>query len=82
MCTRGFVRQSDWYCQSKVVEVDNISRRCYQALSPPFLKREPWDEGTVRKPSPGGIIATSANQIISSTYKIVHQTPLSFFLEG
>ena len=44
---------------------------------PPFLRREPGDEGTVRKPSLGGIIATSANQIVSSSYKNVHQTPLS-----
>ena len=46
-CTRSFVLQSDWYCQSKAPEVDNFFCRCSQALSSPpspFLRREPGDE--------------------------------------
>ena len=46
-CTHGFVLQSDWYCHSKAVEVDNFSPGCYQALSsPPFLRREPGNEAS------------------------------------
>ena len=38
--------QSIWYHQSKMLEVDNFSRRCYEALSSPLpvLRREPGDE--------------------------------------
>ena len=32
-CTCGFILQSDWYRQSKAVEVDIFSHGCYQALS-------------------------------------------------
>ena len=42
------------------------------------MSKAKWFE--VRKPSTGGIIATSANQIVPlkfGTYKNVHQTPLS-----
>ena len=37
MCTHGFILQSDWYHQSKVPEVMNSSRGCYQALSYPHF---------------------------------------------
>ena len=47
MCTRGFVLQSDWYHQSKALEVDNFSRGCYQALSslPPVFEERAWERG-------------------------------------
>ena len=47
-------------------------------LPPPLpLWREFRDKSTVKKLSPGGIVATSANYIVPSSYKNVHQTRLS-----
>ena len=46
-CSCSFVLKSDWYRQTKALEVDNFSRRCYQALSSPcFLRRELGNEAT------------------------------------
>ena len=50
-CTCGFGLQSDWYRQSKALEVDTFSHGCYQALSSPHFWGEPGDEAR-KHPAP------------------------------
>ena len=62
-CTHGFVLHLIGTARTKVAEVDNFSRRCYQALSAPrFLRREPGDKARQRglKPPPPPSILSSS----------------------
>ena len=61
----------------------SVNWRCAKEVSKGLMSKAKWF--AVRKPSTGGIIATSANQIVPPKFRgptkmlyYIHQTPLSF----
>ena len=51
------------------LEVDSFFRGCYQALLPPFLRREPGDEANPQSGSRQERFCSSANQTtVDSTF--------------